>query len=311
MEKCKETRRKRALKGALIAAISALLLASSITITALPNGWKTVFSAVGLTEFGDRAEAYPFAFHVLNIGKADALLLTCEGSAMLVDCGRNDDGEQVARYIKKRGIAHLDYAVGTHPDSDHIGGFPALLRELSVNCYLEPPTLKPEKQSFEQQAMDRVLEERNILRKTMQAGDRFALGPAKVEVLSPRELSEEDNDNSLVLRVVYGETSFLLMGDAEQKAEQTLIASKQELSADVLKIGHHGSKTSTSERFLRAVSPEWAAVSAYPDWSNLPNDETLRRLDTHRIKTVRTDTDGVLIFGSDGHTIEVLTENGK
>lgn len=310
MEKRKTSCQKAKRKKAVTFIALAVLVSVSVWITLLPNGWKQVYAFFGLTEFGDRVEAYPFAMHVLDVGKADAILVTCGDHHMLVDCGMEDDGAQITAYLQKRGVSHLDYAVNTHPDSDHIGGYPTVLRQISANVFVEPVIASALLENNEDyQMVTEVLNQRQILRKSLSAGDTFSFGQALVEVLSPATEMDSTNNSSLVLRITYGETTFLLMGDAEAEAEEQLLAGGAELRSDVLKVGHHGSKTSTTEAFLDAVSPTYGAISVGEDRNNLPKDEILQRLQAHQVDTYRTDLDGVLLFGSDGHTITVMTEN--
>ncbi len=311
MEKRKARRQKAIWKRTLILVLLTVCVAVSICITVIPDGWKRVYALFGLGEFGDSADGYPFAMHVLDVGKADAVFIRCGDSTMLVDCGMLDDGEKVAAYLHKRGVTQLDYAIATHPDDDHIGGYPDLLRLVSANVYLEPEMQQELLAGNKSRAaVAEILEQKQILWKTAAAGDTFAVGEAAVTVLSPAENMKTTNDSSLVLRITYGETSFLLMGDAGIAAEKALLSGGEELQADVLKVGHHGSRTSTSEEFLRAVSPTYAAVSVGPDRSDLPDDEVLQLLQKYQAETYRTDLDGILIFASDGNTIKVMTESG-
>ena len=127
-------------------------------------------------------------------------------------------------------------------------------------------------------------------------------------MLAPITLADDSNNNSLVLRVTYGETTFLLMGDAETEEENSLLESGTNLAADVLKVGHHGSMTSTSEQFLEAVSPRYAAISVGKDRNELPRKEILQRLELADVAIYRTDLEGTLLFGSDGETVEVWVE---
>lgn len=311
MEKRKARRKKAIWKRTLILILLAACIGASVCITAIPNGWKRVYAFFGLGEFGDSADDYPFSMHVLDVGKADAIFIRCGDSTMLVDCGMLDDGEAVAAYLQKRGVTRLDCAVATHPDDDHIGGYPDLLRLIPADAYIEPEMQQELLAGNKgRAAAAEVLAEKHILRKTAAAGDSFSLGEAAVTVLSPVEKMKTTNDSSLVLRITYGETSFLLMGDAGLAAEKALLSGGEELQADVLKVGHHGSKTSTAEEFLRAVSPAYAAVSVGPDRSDLPDDEVLQLLQKYQTETYRTDLDGTLIFASDGNTIKVITESG-
>ena len=306
----KTSRRKIPWKRTASLILLGCCIAAAIALTAIPNGWERTYALFGLTDVGDKADDAPFSFHVLNVGKADAMLLCCEGSTMLVDCGMSDDGEDIARYLQKRKIAHLDYAVCTHPDSDHIGGYGELLSRISANNFLLPPLPKEMTDNNpDSEAAMRVVKEKQILSGTVQAGDSLALGSAEISVFSPKKLMDSTNNNSLVLKVTYGETTLLLMGDAEAEAERLLLEQPELLSANVLKVGHHGSKTSTTEPFLKAVSPAYGVISVGRDRNELPRDEVLRRLETHQVKTYRTDRCGDIVFTSDGKEVAVAWEN--
>ncbi|MDD5953077.1 MAG: ComEC/Rec2 family competence protein [Oscillospiraceae bacterium] len=292
--------------AALILAAVCVIGSLAITVT---GTWKQVYGFFGLTELGDEAESAPFSLHVLDVGKADALLVCCGDSRMLVDCGRSPDGDAVALYLQKRGISHLDYAICTHPDSDHVGGYGTLLQKVSVNSFFAPPldeNLTKDNEVYK--SLLEVLDEKQVLRKTMRSGDTFSLGQAFVQVLWPQEAMDSTNDSSLVLRITYGDTRFLLMGDAGEKVEAQLLSSGEDLRADVLKVGHHGSKTASTDAFLEAVSPQYGVISVGEDRNQLPKDETLRRLEKHQIITCRTDLDGDVLFLSDGKTITAKTQ---
>ena len=293
----------------MIAGAAGLLLALSVTVTCIPGGWKAVYAAFGLSEMGDKADGYPFSMHVLDVGKADAILIFCEGDAMAVDCGMADDGEQVALYLKKRGVKHLTYAVNTHPDSDHIGGFPTLLRRINTNLFLEPVLSESIKAgNDDRDEVLSVVKEKKVLHQALSAGEVLYLNGAEIRVLSPFGEQETANDSSLVLKITYGETSFLLMGDAEAEAEEALVRSGADLRCDVLKVGHHGSDTSTTEALLTAAAPKYAAVSVGEDRNQLPKDAVLKRLSEHHTEIYRTDLSGTLLFVSDGHTVQAMTE---
>lgn len=311
MEKRKTYKQKIQWKKALIAIVVVFLIGVSIVITCIPNGWKQVYAVFGLSEFGDQADAYPFSVHVLDVGKADAIIIQCGTNFMLIDSGMQDDGDEVVAYLEKRGATHLQYAVNTHPDNDHLGGFPTVLQQTSVNVFLEPeilPELLENNQDYAN--VSQILEEKKILRRSISAGETFHLGGAEIEVLSPQseEKLDSTNNSSLVFRITYGETSFLLMGDAEEDAEAQLLKNGAELRSDFLKVGHHGSQTSTTQKFLEAVNPKIAAISVGEDRNNLPKDEVLQRLQKQGVETYRTDLDGSLIFASDGETVHVMTE---
>ena len=272
---------------------------------------ERLFRTAGLGDIASQADGSPFLFHVLDVGKADALLLECEGHFMLVDGGTVDQGVNVCRYLEKNRITYLDYVVNTHPDKDHIGGLADVLEEVAVGTYLSPRL--PEEylpDSVAYRNTEQVLQQEHIVRRYPAVGETFALGSAEVQVLGPVELHEDSNNNSLVLRVTYGQTRFLLMGDAERDEEYSLMERGIDLSADVLKVGHHGSNTSSSPAFLKQVSPEYAVIPVGESRHNLPKKEALDRLRQAGISTWRTDQHGTVIFTSDGEEIAVFTEKG-
>lgn len=283
-------------------------MAGSIVLSCIPGGWRWAFRSVGLGGIGTEAAEYPFAMYVLDVGKADAILIRCDGSYILVDCGEYGDDKTVCRVLEQQGGRYLTYAFGTHPDSDHIGGYPALLNTVQTDLFLLPQLHPSLQHDADLIAAETILQDKRIPIRTVSAGDSFAVNRGKIEVLSPKAPTENSNDSSLVLKFTYGKTSFLLMGDAGKTVEEDLIAGRSDLSADVLKVGHHGSASGTTDAFLDAVSPRYAAVSVGPDSSHLPKDAVLSRLADHGAEIYRTDTDGTLIFASDGETVTVITQ---
>ena len=286
-----------------------LLLLVIVLFACLPASsavWRDVRRACGLGTFSDAADDAPFALHVLDVGKADSLLLECGGEAMLVDGGTPDRGEEVAQSLTHRGIDSLRYVVNTHPDADHIGGLPEVLQAFPVAAYIAPELSVD---TVEYRRTQQILQEKAIAVQYPQAGTTFSLGGAEIEVWTPPSAADGLNNHSLVLRVVYGDTAFLLMGDAEREEEEALLASGMPLRADVLKVGHHGSDTSTGKALLDAVQPRYAAISTAWDNSRLPRETVLRRLRSAGVALYRTDVCGTLLFLSDGETVRVVTEN--
>lgn len=302
---------KKALKLVLL-----LLLAAGIAVSLLPYGaassWHTIFSFFGLKDCSAAAEQAPFSMHVLNVGKADSILLESAGRFMLVDGGTFDRGQTVAEYLARRGVKELEYVVSTHPDNDHIGGLDTVLRRFPVKKYFAPDV--PQKlipSSEEYRAVQSALREKSMKAESPACGTVLSLGDAKIQVLGPIKTGETTNNNSIVLRISYGSTSFLLMGDAEKEEEADLLASGVPLSATVLKVGHHGSSASSSAAFLKAVQPKYAAVSVADDSSHLPKKDVLTRLTDTGARVCRTDVSGTLIFLSDGKSVSVVTEKGN
>lgn len=254
--------------------------------------------------------------YVLDVGQGDSIFLRSpKGKTMLVDTGEAQYFSVIDDFLQKQSVEKLDVVVATHPHSDHIGGMYKVLDAYPVRKFYLPAVTHTTS-TFEK--MLSSLEAQNVTPKIAYASRnaKIAWGDSSVtaRILSPFEGVEYDMNNwSVVLNVHYGETSILLTGDAEAYAESVMLAnlSKDELAATVLKLGHHGSSTSTSEAFLSAVSPEIAVVSVGKgnDYGH-PNEETLALLEQHGITLYRTDEQGMLKIVLDGTQATVTVEKG-
>ncbi len=256
-------------------------------------------------------KAESFAIDFLDVGQGDAVLIECDGHYMLVDGGSPKASRIVYTVLKERNIKNLDYVVSTHPDSDHVGGLPAAVRFAKVGTAYSPVT-EGDTRAFK--SFVRYLKRQGKEITVPEAGNTFELGDARVEVLGPVSGNEAEdiNNMSIVLRVVYGRTSFILMGDAELEEEKSIIDTRKILKSDVIKIGHHGSDGSTSDDLLRAVSPKYAVISVGDDNTyGHPTEIVLDKLEKKKIKTYRTDLDGDIRIISDGRKIEVSTEKDR
>ena len=267
--------------------------------------WNQMFLRSGFG--GSDPDPAGLEIHVIDVGKADAILVRCQGHAGLIDTGAGGDGEDVADYLLRHGVKELEFVLLSHNDSDHIGGLPTVLGELAVDT-LYQGELSVEEPSLEGAAMDRALSGWEGERRTLARGDSFSLGGASFSVLGPCRAYESSNDSSLVLRLEFGEVSALFCGDIEATAELDLVKSGQELQADLLKVPHHGSATSCSQRFVKAVMPQLAAVSVGPDRNQLPRAEALEQLEAVGAQIYRTDTDGSIVFSSQGEDFAIETE---
>lgn len=215
--------------------------------------------------------------HFIDVAHADSMLIECNGHFALVDAGKADTADRVLNYLASRGVEKLDLVVGTHPHGDHIGGMPDVLANyqadtvwFSAIAYTNY-TVTNFLNSVRRQGKD-VVRPAN--------GTVFDLGGATITVLGPiRDNHEDVNDISLVLMLQYGDVRFLLTGDMESIAEKELVESGADLKADVLKVGHHGSYSSTSYIFLREVMPTYAVISlALGNEYGHPHDEPMSRL---------------------------------
>lgn len=249
-----------------------------------------------------------FAVHFIDVGQADAALVVCDGQTMLIDGGNREDSSLIYTYLKDENVTHLDYVVATHAHEDHIGGLPGALNYATVGTALCSVT------EYDSGVFETFVEQLAKQGKQIQvpkAGDSFELGSAKVQVVGPVRQSDDPNNMSLVLRIEYGETSFLFTGDAEREEEQNILEAGFDLESTVLKVGHHGSENSTTYPFLREVMPEYAVISVGEGNSyGHPTPESLSRLRDAGATILRTDENGTIICTSDGETVSFVTESG-
>ena len=238
----------------------------------------------------------------IDVGQADAALIECGGEYMLIDGGNRADSKILYAIIKKKNITHLDYVVGTHAHEDHIGGIPGALEACQSVGKVYSPVTQYDSKTFSNFA--KAVEEKGVSLTVPCAGDEFNLGSAIIQILGPVKKYDDTNNTSIVLKVVFGETSFLFTGDMEREAEIDLIEAEADVKANVLKVGHHGSESSTSYRFLKEVAPEYGVISVGEDNSyGHPHEDPLSRLRDADVKVFRSDEVGDIFCTSDGKTI--------
>ena len=251
-------------------------------------------------------ESSTFAVHFVDVGQADCALVVCDGQYMLIDGGNAEDSDLVYTYLKEQDVTHLDYLVATHLHEDHIGGLSSAPYAATIGTALAPETSGTTKVS---KNLVKSLATRDVELTIPEIGSEFLLGSARVRVLGPVKKYSDTNDTSLVLAVDYGQTTFLFTGDMEREAELDLVESGANLSATVLKVGHHGSSSGTSYPFLREVMPQYAVISVGEGNSyGHPHEEPLSRLSDAETTIYRTDHSGTIIAYSDGTTVTFETE---
>ncbi len=237
----------------------------------------------------------------LDVGQGDAAVIQCGGQAMLIDGGKPEKSSYIYAWLQQHGLRYLDVIVATHVDADHIGGLSGALNYASVGTAYCPVTTGTT-ETF--QSFVKYLAQRGKQITVPTAGATFTLGGAQVQILGPLRSAEDSNDNSIVLKVNFGATSFLFTGDAERAEEQDLLNAGVNLQSTVLKVGHHGSDTSTSYPFLRAVAPQYAVISVGAGNSyGHPTEAVLSRLRDAGVTTFRTDMQGEITAVSDGQTV--------
>lgn len=247
------------------------------------------------------SESGSFTIHFIDVGQADSALVTCDGHSMLIDGGNADDSNLVYSVLQRETDGHLDYVVGTHAHEDHIGGLSGAFEADTADVTFCPVTEYDSKafRNFKTRA-----DERGGGITIPAVGDTFTLGEASVTVVAVNSVPEDTNNTSIMIRIVYGDTSFLFTADAEQETEEKILESGQDIESTVLKVGHHGSSTSTSQAFLDAVSPTYAVISCGKDNSyGHPHSETLTKLASARVEVFRTDELGDIYCTSDGSEV--------
>lgn len=245
--------------------------------------------------------------HFIDVGQGDSILVESNGKYMLVDAGEEDKGSVVTRYLKDRGVNDIDYVVATHPHSDHIGGMDDVINGFDVKNIIMPDDYAGTK-CFEN--MLDAVEENNVNAITGKAGYTFELGDFKCNILGPVNIEEDANNNSVVMKLVLGNDSILLTGDCSRGEEEDIINNNSDISADVIKVGHHGSSTSSSDEFIRKTDPEIAVISCGKDNDyGHPHKKTVETLNRYGVKVYRTDIDGSIVVKCSGNGISMESNN--
>ena len=245
--------------------------------------------------------------HFIDVGQGDSILVEYANETMLIDAGERDKGVNVSEFLREQGISSLDYLVATHPHADHIGGMLTILNEYPVGKFIDsgyPHTA----QTYED--MLTIIENKSIPIHVAKRGEALDFAPGiQVQVLNPqKQHSEEINENSIVLRIIDNNVSFLLMGDAGLETEESIIYEGYYLDSDILKVGHHASTSASGESFIAEVTPAISIIEVGADNDyGYPHEEVLERL--QNVSTVyRTDHHGTVTVTTDGLTYTVITE---
>lgn len=246
----------------------------------------------------------------LDVDQADCeLIYLPDGKITLIDAGNRGDGDKIVAYLKSKGITKIDYLIATHPHADHIGGMADVINTFDIGAIYAPRVARddtPTSKTYE----DFLLAVKNkglkINAVTPKSEPSILAGECNIYFFSPNSTNyDELNDYSVTVKLTYGIHSFLFTGDAEILSENEMLDAGYNLDADVLKVGHHGSDSSTGKAFLKAVSPNYAVISCGEgNKYNHPHKKTLNTLKS--VKVLRTDLDKTIIFMADGKTKDGL-----
>ena len=268
-------------------------------------GFESIFTEESITENAELTVAF------IDVGQGDSTLISCEGETMLIDAGIYSERLNLSSFLRSQGITNLDYCVATHSHNDHIGGMSHILYNFTPENLIYPAY---KSDSSDWYSLLDTCDELGINYSTPNPGNTFFVGGATVTVLSPHKDANYENLNnqSLVLRLDYENTSFIFTGDAEKDVEKELLESSFYLEADVLKCGHHGSSTSSTKAFVDAVNPSAAVISCGKNNEyNHPHIETLNTLKSKNIEIYRTDLSSTIVAQTDGNTITFSSDSAS
>lgn len=290
---------RRFLKGRTVQSIAAALIAFVILAVYLfwPEEETVSFAADGVW------------VHFIDVGQGDCALIQSPGGNILIDAGTSDSEQTIVRYMDELGIERFSCAIFTHPHADHIGGAAALLERYLFDAVILPDAVSTSR-TFERMMEALENEECEVI--AGHAGLSYTLGDLELDLLAPvLDYGDDLNNQSIVCKFTYGEISFLFTGDAETESERDMLREAPEsLRASVLKVGHHGSKTSSSNAFIEAVTPQVAVISVGEDNEyGHPSALVISWLKAAGASVYRTDQAGNVIIYTDGKEIQVQTQN--
>lgn len=292
---------KRKSKYITVLIIAVIFIASSVLTSLFSGDSGSLMDFFGLRDDYTPADG-TMSVDFIDVGQGDSTLIISGDNVILIDGGEAGESENVINFIKNKNITEIDCCIATHPHSDHIGSLSEVFDEFEIKDVIMPEVpekLIPTSKAYEKFMRSVADNAENVY--PAQSGDDYQYGDIKIEILGPAGEYDNLNDISVVSRVIYGNTSVMMTGDAETPAEKDILADNLDCSADILKVGHHGSRTSTSDDWLKAVNPQYAVISCglNNDYGH-PHKQLIKRLEKTETDYYRTDLIGTVSFESDG-----------
>lgn len=274
--------------------------------------WNKLLSTTGFIE-GVKRQDSNFVIYYLDVGQSDCTIIVCDDEVLVIDAGTVNQIHNIKESLFSLEIKEIDYLLVTHQHDDHMAGASKLIEKYDVNNIIMPRLSNTNTvDSLTYQDLINNISKRCVNPIAVSAGDSFILGSSTVEILSPQKQDDNLNNMSIVLKVTYGETSFLFQGDSESDVEKQLLRSGYDLSADILKVGHHGSNTSSTNIFLETVNPDYAIISCGDDNNyGHPNSFVIERLEGNNITPYITSINGNITAISNGKLITIITEKNN
>ena len=294
---------RRKSKGKRIAYVIIGIFFAVAAIVYFASGGKTdIITQAGLTDAPAPSDGKMYVSFI-DVGQGDCTLITCKDTAILIDCGEYAEYETVRNYLLNKRIFDIDLIIATHPHTDHIGGMSKILYSFKIGDVIMPKIpdeIIPTTASYEKFMLAVSKRAKNVI--AAEVGKTYSYGDLKIQILGPVKDYDDLNNISVVAKITYGKTSVMMTGDTQKQAEWDMLKNDYDYSADLLKVGHHGSKNSSSYEWLEAVKPEYAVISCGKnnDYGH-PNKQTIKRLDKYGVKYFRTDLLGNIVFVSDGN----------
>lgn len=249
----------------------------------------------------------PMKVHFLDVNQGLAILVQLGDEVLVYDGGERDTSSFVVAYLKEQGITEIDYLISSHYDSDHVSGLIGCLYAFDVKHVIGSNYVHDSKLYT---SFMTAVEKEGLEVDYPEVGTQYLFGDATITILSPKEIVNDSNSNSLAIKLSYGESDFIFTGDADYKSEREMVASGLDLDCEVLSVAHHGSASGTSEKFMEATTPDYAVISCGKDNGyGHPHKETLQILEKYEVEILRNDESGTIIVETDGEKFKWYLEN--